>query len=44
MDQAFVFAVLVFALVLFVWGRWRYDIAGHQLPGRGSTIVATIPA
>jgi len=26
MDQAFVFTVLVVALVLFVWGRWRYDI------------------
>jgi di/tricarboxylate transporter len=26
MDQAFVFTVLVAALVLFVWGRWRYDI------------------
>ena len=24
--QAFVFAVLGTALVLFVWGRWRYDI------------------
>lgn len=26
MDQLFVFAVLVVALGLFVWGRWRYDI------------------
>lgn len=26
MDQAFVFIVLVVALVLFVWGRWRYDL------------------
>ena len=25
-EQAFVFAVLGTALVLFVWGRWRYDI------------------
>ena len=26
LDQALVFAVLAVALVLFVWGRWRYDI------------------
>lgn len=26
LEQATVFAVLVVALVLFVWGRWRYDI------------------
>jgi len=26
MDQAFVFVVLVAALVLFIWGRWRYDL------------------
>jgi di/tricarboxylate transporter len=25
-DQVFVFAVLVVALGLFVWGRWRYDV------------------
>lgn len=25
-DQALAFAVLAGALVLFVWGRWRYDI------------------
>ena len=25
-DQGLVFAVLAAALVLFVWGRWRYDI------------------
>ena len=26
LDQATVFAVLAGALVLFVWGRWRYDL------------------
>ena len=26
MDEALVFAVLVFALVMFVWGKWRYDV------------------
>jgi di/tricarboxylate transporter len=26
MDQLFVIAVLGVALVLFVWGRWRYDV------------------
>lgn len=26
MDEALVFAVLAFALVMFVWGKWRYDI------------------
>lgn len=26
MDQWIVFAVLAAALVLFVWGRWRYDL------------------
>ena len=26
MDEAIVFAVLVFALVMFVWGKWRYDV------------------
>jgi di/tricarboxylate transporter len=26
LEQAIVFAVLVVTLVLFVWGRWRYDI------------------
>ncbi|MFZ5562460.1 MAG: SLC13 family permease [Thermodesulfobacteriota bacterium] len=26
LDQALVFAVLLATLVLFVWGRWRYDI------------------
>ncbi len=26
MDEAVVFAVLAFALVMFIWGRWRYDI------------------
>lgn len=26
MGQAFVIAVLGVALVLFVWGRWRYDV------------------
>jgi di/tricarboxylate transporter len=25
-DQIMVFAILVVTLVLFVWGRWRYDI------------------
>jgi hypothetical protein len=25
-DQIVVFAILVVTLVLFVWGRWRYDI------------------
>ncbi|MEK9751884.1 MAG: SLC13 family permease [Rhodospirillaceae bacterium] len=25
-EQAYVFAVLVTALGLFIWGRWRYDI------------------
>ena len=25
-DQAFVFAVIGAALVLFLWGRWRYDL------------------
>ncbi|HSF31194.1 MAG TPA: SLC13 family permease [Candidatus Tectomicrobia bacterium] len=25
-DQVFVFTVLVAALALFVWGRWRYDV------------------
>ena len=25
-DQGFVFAVLAGALVLFAWGRWRYDV------------------
>ena len=26
MDETLVFAVLAFALVMFVWGKWRYDI------------------
>ena len=26
MDQTLVFVALVVALVLFVWGRWRYDL------------------
>jgi di/tricarboxylate transporter len=26
LDQTIVFTVLVAALVLFVWGRWRYDL------------------
>jgi di/tricarboxylate transporter len=26
LDQSIVFAVLVAVLVLFVWGRWRYDL------------------
>jgi di/tricarboxylate transporter len=25
-DQATVFATLIVALVLFIWGRWRYDV------------------
>ena len=25
-DQVFVFAILGVALVLFIWGRWRYDL------------------
>jgi len=25
-EQYLVFAILVFAVVLFVWGRWRYDL------------------
>lgn len=25
-EQAIVFSVLAAALILFVWGRWRYDI------------------
>jgi hypothetical protein len=25
-DQGIVFGILLGALVLFVWGRWRYDI------------------
>ncbi len=25
-DQATIFAILVAVFVLFVWGRWRYDI------------------
>lgn len=25
-DQYFVFATLVLVLILFVWGRWRYDL------------------
>ena len=26
MDEAIVFAVLAFALIMFVWGKWRYDV------------------
>ncbi len=26
MDEAVVFGVLAFALVMFVWGKWRYDV------------------
>ncbi len=26
MDEALVFAVLALALLMFVWGKWRYDI------------------
>ena len=25
-DQGMVFAILLATLILFVWGRWRYDI------------------
>lgn len=36
-DQAVIFAVLAGALVLFVWGRWRYDVVAV-----GALLIATL--
>ncbi len=36
-DQYIVFLTLVFALVMFIWGKWRYDIVALM-----SLLIATI--
>ena len=35
-DQMAIFAILAVTLVLFVWGRWRYDIVAF------ATLIATV--
>ena len=30
-DQAIVFIIILMALLLFIWGRWRYDLVGMMV-------------
>lgn len=42
LDQYFVFATIVFVLILFIWGRWRYDLVA-MIALLLLTIVGLIP-
>lgn len=42
-EQVLLFGILVSALVLFVWGRWRYDVVA-LLALLSATVTGIIPA
>lgn len=42
-EQAIAFAILAFALCMFVWGRWRYDVVA-VLALLGVVLTGLVPA
>ena len=41
-DQTFLLGLLVAVLVLFVWGRWRYDVVAFSAL-LAATLAGTVP-
>ena len=42
MTKYFVFAIIITALVLFIWGKWRYDIVA-MLALMATVAVGAVP-
>jgi di/tricarboxylate transporter len=42
-DQAMIFAILLLALIFFVWGRWRYDLVS-LFALLAATVIGLVPA